>query len=306
MLKISWQSLAAAALLAGCSSASKPLSVSASSRGAATPATTATGSAPSTTAIDAGNGLSIERLRLVVARVELEGEPACAATSGPSGPSGPTGPSGMSDPTGMSPVAGHALSTGPSAGKADEDGHDADDGFPADHDGGPGDCTLRAGPFLVDLSGASLTGGVHFVAAVDVPFGTYEEVKFKLNTISAADAGANAGLLAMADAHASILVEGTRSTTANGVTTTAPFSFSTPMEAVQKHEGAIAVNAGSNVTLDVDPSGWFKAADGSLLDPADPAAQGAILANVRASIRVLEDDDHDGHDDGEEHGGGHH
>jgi hypothetical protein len=41
-----------------------------------------------------------------------------------------------------------------------------------------------------------------------------------------------------------------------------------------------------------------------MLDPADPTARGAILANIRASIRILHDDDGDGHDD-DDHGPGH-
>jgi hypothetical protein len=44
-----------------------------------------------------------------------------------------------------------------------------------------------------------------------------------------------------------------------------------------------------------------------MLDPSDPTARGAIEANIRASIRVLKDDDGDDHEDGEhgEHGSGH-
>jgi hypothetical protein len=171
-----------------------------------------------------------------------------------------------------------------------DDGMDDDDGD---------ECEIEGGPYLIDLAGADLTGGVHFVVGLDVPAGTYEEVKFKINTISASKAGTDAGLLAMADAHASILVDGTM----DGV----PFQFSTPMALTQSREGAIVVDdaTGANVTLDFDASGWFKAADGSKLDPTAPTDQGAILANIRASIRVVSDDDHDGKEDGE-HGDGAH
>jgi hypothetical protein len=193
---------------------------------------------------------------------------------------------------------------GGGSGGGDGSGSGDSGGDDGSGDDGGGECEIEAGPFLVDLSGDTLTGPVHWVATVDVPFGTYQEIKFKVNTISAAKAGTDAGLLAMVDAHASILVEGTRSTTVNGTTTTAPFSFSTPMEVAQKREGAIVVAEGANVTLDVDPSGWFKAADGTMLDPADATARGAIEANIRASIRVLQDDDEDGHDDGHDGGGG--
>jgi hypothetical protein len=101
----------------------------------------------------------------------------------------------------------------------------------------------------------------------------------------------------MAAAHASIRVDGTM----DGV----GFTFSTPMALKQEREGPIVVDpkTGANVTLDFDASGWFKAADGGKLDPTDPADRGQILANIRASIRVVSDDDHDGKEDGHHHDG---
>jgi hypothetical protein len=41
----------------------------------------------------------------------------------------------------------------------------------------------------------------------------------------------------------------------------------------------------------------FKAAGGAKLAPGDAASAAAIQANIRASIKVKRDDDHDGHDD---------
>jgi hypothetical protein len=116
--------------------------------------------------------------------------------------------------------------------------------------------------------------------------------------IDAAKAGQDAGLLAMAQAGASILV--------NGTVDGAPFEFASAVSVSQKREGAIVVDpvTGTNVTLDLDPSGWFKAADGSRLDPADPAARSVIEARIQASLRVLCDDDEDGEDDEAEHHGG--
>lgn len=299
-----------AALVAGCSNSSKGLTVSASARGANASAGASSPSGPVVTSIDAGNGLTIERLRMVVKKVEVEGAPACAvAPTGPTGPTGATGPTGPTGPTGtsgMSRVASLPGTADDGGGDGMGGGHDGggdgnDDGD--DHD----DCEVEGGPFLVDLTGDALTAPVHWVATIDVPFGTYNELKFKINTINSTQAGSDAGLGAMADAHASILVNGTSSVTTNGTTTTTPFTFSTPMQVAQKTEGSVVVNDSTNVTLTFDPSGWFKAADGSKLDPADPTAQGAIEANIRASIRVVQDDDHDGHDDSEEHGGsGHH
>jgi len=309
-----WFSMAAAALLAACSnSPNKGLSVSAAARNS-TGGSSSSAPGVATTSIDAGNGLTIERLRILVAKVEAEGAPACVvATTGPTGPTGtddgdtgPTGPTGPSGPTGSD---GSDMMTrlGLPVSRADDGGGEGGMGHDGQGDDGDAEnCEVESGPMLVDLASDALTGGVHFVAGLTVPAGTYDEVRFKIDTISAAAAGTDAGLLAMADAGASILVDGTRSTTVDGVTTTAPFTFSTSISAVQQHEGAILVDpsTGANVTLDVDPSGWFKAPDGTLLDPADAAVSGAILDNIRASIRVLHDDDGDGHEDGD-HSGSH-
>ncbi|MCX5731316.1 MAG: hypothetical protein NTY18_08210 [Deltaproteobacteria bacterium] len=251
-------SAAMCAALVGCSSgASKGVTVSAS-------AASAVGTAPRTGAksIDAGNGISIDRLRLVVRRFEIEGSPACApATPASSGGSSGTGGMGRS-----------------------MDGSD-------DTSGDGSDCEVEKGPLLVDLSGADLAGGVHPVAAIDVPSGTYQEVKFQIHAIDATQAGTSAALGEMAAAGASILVDGTM----DGKT----FQFKSAIEVAQKREGTIVVDplTGANVTLDVDASGWFKAADGSKLDPSDAAAAPAIEANIRSSIRVVHDDDHDGKDD---------
>jgi hypothetical protein len=115
-----------------------------------------------------------------------------------------------------------------------------------------------------------------------------------VNTVPAARAGANGVLQELAAAHASILVDGL---VEDAGTTARPFTFSTPMEVTQKREGALVIGPASNVTLTFDPSGWFVAPGGGRLDPADAANQGAILANIRASLRLLHDDDHDGRDD---------
>jgi hypothetical protein len=266
--------------LAACSSSTgKGVTVSASTR-------TTAGTAPpkaTATSLDGGNGIVITQVQIVVRKFEVEGQPACktAPASGtPTTP--PTGTGGM----GATPADDHGGSGG-SGGSDDGSG----DGAGSDD----GECEIESGPFLVDLSGDALTGGVHAVAGVDVPAGTYEELRFQIAPITAAQAGTDPGLGAMATAGASILVNGTDGTT--------PFQFKSTISVSQKREGAIVVDStGTNVTLDFDPSGWFKAADGSKLDPTAAASASAIEANIRASVRVVHDDDHDGEDD--DHGGG--
>jgi hypothetical protein len=202
------------------------------------------------TALDGGNGLSMDRIRILVRRISVEGEQCAASTAA----------------------------------------------APAEQED---ECDVSGGPFLVDLSGADLASGVHWISTLDVPAGTYEESKFVVDTLPAEAAGSDAGLKAMADAHASIIVDGAL----NGTS----FTFSTPIEVAQKREGKIVIDpsTGSNLTLDVDPSGWFKASDGTLLDPGDASKLGAILDNIRASIRLVRDDDEDGVEDSGDGSGGH-
>jgi hypothetical protein len=158
-------------------------------------------------------------------------------------------------------------------------------------DGDDDRCEIEGGPLLVDLAGGDLVGGVHAVADFSAPAGSYDDVKLRVHAITLAQAGGDSALQPMIDAGASVLVDGTLAGS--------PFTFSAPVEATQKRAGPIVVDpsTGVNVTLDVDPSGWFKAADGTLLDPNAPTAREAILENVRASIRLIKDDDRDGVDD---------
>jgi len=53
--------------------------------------------------------------------------------------------------------------------------------------------------------------------------------------------------------------------TTDGGTSATPFSFASSLRAAQKHELEITVNSTThNPTLTIDPSGWFKAADGAV------------------------------------------
>lgn len=260
-----WAGTLGLALLVGCSNGSKGLSVSAK----ASPAEGAT-----QLGLDLGNGVVLERVRILVKEVEVEKDGPCPA-----------------------PEAPPAAAVAPMHGGDDDDGEDDGD-----------ECELEFGPFLVDLGGEALAGGIHPVFDVPVPAGTYEELEFKVNTISSHHAGDDPGLAEMHAKHASVIV--------NGTFQGAAFEFVTHFEAEHEREGHVVIDpeTGANVTLDVDASGWFTAADGTtVLDPGDPTNQGAIFHNIRASLRVKLDDDHDGcdddvdpacDDDGDDHGGG--
>lgn len=241
---------AALALSAACgSSSSGRLAVS-----AAVTAVPAAG--PATGALALGNGITVDRVRIVVRKIELEGSPAPSPAPAPAALSGPgrSGSSGDDD--------------------ADEDGEEEE---------------VQVGPFLVDLSGAELTSAITRVFDADVPAGTYREISIDVRPVTAEKTGGDPAFDAVVAAGASVIVDGT--------VDDRPFSFTSALRARQKRESTLVVGAGSaNVTLSIDPSGWFQAG-AARLDPTAAADRAAIEANVAASIDVFGDEDEDGHDD---------
>jgi hypothetical protein len=158
---------------------------------------------------------------------------------------------------------------------------------------------LEVGPLVIDLSGTALEGGVQKVVDVAVPAGTYKQVEFKIAKASSDQrASSDANLKAMADKQASIILEGTF----DGQ----PFEFVSSLEVKQEFEGTFELGSGTNnLTLNVDPSGWFTSQSGTRLDPRESSARSVIENNITHSMRVLDDDDHDGREDdhGDDHGG---
>jgi hypothetical protein len=153
---------------------------------------------------------------------------------------------------------------------------------------------LSEGPLLIDASGDSLSGSLLQLATANVPAGTYDRLKIQVHR---AEASAPASFDDLVKQDASVLLEGEIDGQA--------FTFASGLEAELEHEGAFTLGdaAASNITLDLDASQWFKAADGSRLDPRDASARAAIEANLRASFGAFEDDDHDGMEDrGDDHG----
>jgi len=83
----------------------------------------------------------------------------------------------------------------------------------------------------------------------------------------------------MKDLHASIAVD--------GFFGDSPFRFTTSMRLQQKREGPFEVGEGTrNITLTLDPRGWFVGNLGQVLDPRDPVNRGRIKANIRCSVRM--------------------
>lgn len=170
-----------------------------------------------------------------------------------------------------------------------------------DDDGNDDDCDeLRIGPYLLDLP---LDAGPARSFTVDLPAGTYREVKFKVHKANRAEDAAFVAAHPEFDQR-SVRVVGTW----NG----APFVFTSDVSANQESEFdpplAVDGSTATELTLFVDLSTWFRV-DGVLVDPAQANDQQPLSSqvknNIKASIRAFEDDDHDGEDD-DGHGGDDH
>ncbi len=192
---------------------------------------------------------------------------------------------------------------GPANENANADAGAADDGsghmLVADQKGGNDsdedeDNEVRVGPCPLHLSGSDLQAGTlsPTICAGDVPDGTYNELRIVIASIDAA---------ADASAVPSVTIAGTFKGTA--------FAFLSSLKVVQKNETTITIDAANSksLTISFDPASWFMAADSvTSLDPGAAANQAQIEANIKASIKSFEDDDHDGHDDHGGDGSGHH
>jgi hypothetical protein len=153
---------------------------------------------------------------------------------------------------------------------------------------------ISQGPLLLDAKGDALAGALLELVTGKVPAGTYDKLKVDIRRVETAPSAAFDDLVKRG---ASILLEGT----VDGQ----PFSFASALEAELEHEGPFELGASaSNITLSIDASTWFKAADGSRLDPRQSSARQAIEMNIGASFSAFEDDDEDGADDRGHHDGG--
>ena len=176
-----------------------------------------------------------------------------------------------------------------------------------DDSSGPGgssdDCAeLESGPQLIDLPLGD--GGAPTVAAVVVPIppGSYSELELELRPLDPGSGEDRSFLAAHPDlAGVTVRVRGTWDGAPFEYTTTLDdeieLDFSPPLE---------VAGSGVNITVNLDVLKWFHSADGTLIDPRTAVAgqpnASVVSANIRESLAVFEDDDHDGYDDHGRHG----
>jgi hypothetical protein len=152
-------------------------------------------------------------------------------------------------------------------------------------DGGvPGEDVIL-GPYLIDLSGAALEGGLTQVFDADAVPGTYDKIKFKIHKLDGGDTQF-AGMAGL-----SINLDGTY----NGQA----FNWTSTLDEEQEREGTFVIADGSsnNVTLSIDTSRWFVDRNGAPINPADESKRSIVEDNIKSSIDAFDDDNHDGRHD---------
>jgi hypothetical protein len=155
------------------------------------------------------------------------------------------------------------------------------------------DCPdVRLGPMLLE---PPIDAGATAEFSVDLPEGTYEELKIQIHKPS--DAGADATFLSEHPEFADISIRVTG--TFNGTA----FTFVSPLTAEVEIEletpVVVSADAPVAVTLAIDVGSWFAGSEGGLLNPIDPTQQvrSRIEQNIRRSFHAFEDHDRDGHSD---------
>jgi hypothetical protein len=150
------------------------------------------------------------------------------------------------------------------------------------------------GPFLLHVAGSDVNGAIVESFVIEAPVGTYDDLRFVVHKL---EDGQSTG-------HPELDVPRAAIALALRVDGGAPIVFTSEQNSVQRIFGQFVVAAGSspdNITLSIDPSGWFTAGNGSFLDPRLGGNQQAIENNIAASIDAFDDDDRDGNDDGPNH-----
>ena len=160
---------------------------------------------------------------------------------------------------------------------------------------------LSLSPSVIDLPvDASVLGKL----GVTVPAGSYSALEVKVRAIRAGDHGT--GSAAFLTAHpdlagVSVLVQGTF----NGKAFTYTGSPKAELEA-SFNPPLTVTTTGVNLTVNVDLATWFRASGGALVDPSTANPGGvnanAVADNIKRSFKAFRDDNHDGHDDGPNHG----
>lgn len=152
---------------------------------------------------------------------------------------------------------------------------------------------FEVGPVLIDLP---LGAGTAQQVTVDIPPGTYTEVKFEIHKVSGDDPRDSTFRRLHPDfLDKSIRVQGTFNGTA--------FTYVSDLSVEQELEFAKPLvitdtTTATNLTIRVVLADWFRSASGGLLDPATANRgqpnESLVKDNIKRSMKAFEDRDRDG------------
>jgi hypothetical protein len=170
-------------------------------------------------------------------------------------------------------------------------------GTAGNDDASDGSCSsLDSGPSIVKLP---LTAGALSLFDIPIPKGTYTGFSVRVHKPNRSDSGPNVTTFLAANPtweNISIRVDGAF----NGVAV--HWSHDPTVQLTHTFAPPLVIDAttGSNFTLKIDIASWFKAQNGSLIDPnaKTTAFYPQIANNVKNSFKVFKDDSKKGHDDG--------
>jgi hypothetical protein len=155
-----------------------------------------------------------------------------------------------------------------------------------------GEINAGGGPFLLHVTGADAAITEEFT--IEAPAGSYDELRFVVHKLEDFQ---RIGVPELDGPRASIAL----ALTVDG---TDQVLFTSDLNDTQRIARRFTVEDGvapDNITISIDPSGWF-GGTGGFLDPRDASDRQAIEENIRNSIDAFDDDDRDGvSDDGPNH-----
>jgi hypothetical protein len=153
---------------------------------------------------------------------------------------------------------------------------------------------INVGPFVLNLK---LNSTVNLISSSFSPAGTYDDVKFKIHKLGRNETVIDPDFSDM-NGRYSVIVRGTYNQ--------ADFIFKSSVSVSQKLElpekVLTSTNSNSNITLQAKPILWFMRMDNTILDPNNTFNREEIdrniRNNIRESLRMFKDNDHNGHPDG--------
>ena len=159
----------------------------------------------------------------------------------------------------------------------------------------PNCASISTGPFIVKLP---LGAGVLSLFDVPIPAGTYNRLSVRVHKPNHNNSGPNVEAFLAAHPewlNKSAMVDGTF----NGVAF--HWAHDPPIQLNHTFDPPLQINVdGSNFTLSIDVSSWFRSSTGALINPGAPTnvLYPQIAGNVAKSFRLFRDNTKKGHDDG--------